>query len=78
MPSPKDPKKYKEWKEKMKGRKAWNKGLSSKNDKRILAGSQHPMFGKQHTKSAKLRVSKANKGKLIGDKNPSKRLDHEH
>jgi group I intron endonuclease len=36
-------------------------------------GKGNPMYGKHHTKAAKLKVSIANTGRLVGDKNPSRR-----
>jgi len=36
---------------------------------------KHPWIGRSHTNQTKEKISKSNKGKLIGDLNPSKRLD---
>jgi NUMOD3 motif len=38
-------------------------------------GENNPNYGKHHSKQAKQKISEANKGKLAGDKNPSKRQD---
>lgn len=38
--------------------------------KRNMSGSNNPMFGKNHSKESKTKISQANKGKLSGDKNP--------
>ena len=36
-------------------------------------GERNPMFGRKHTEQVKQRISKLNSGRLVGDKNPSKR-----
>jgi len=38
------------------------------------SGQNNPMYGKSHTDLAKLKISQKNKGKLAGNKNPSKRF----
>ena len=35
------------------------------------SGENHPMFGKHHTEETKKKISKARKGKLIGEENPN-------
>lgn len=40
-----------------------------------LVGVNHPMYGKHHSIKSKLKISKSLKGKMVGDKNPSKRQD---
>lgn len=35
-----------------------------------LSGENHPLFGKHHSKETKKKISKSNKGKLLGEKNP--------
>lgn len=64
-----------------KGTIPWNKGLTSIDDSRILAGDTSPAFGKTlrtsqtHPEWAK-KISEANKGKInIGDSNAMKRMD---
>lgn len=51
------------------GRKTWNKGLTSKEDGRIISGSSHPFFGKffseEHRKN--LSNSNFNKGKTLSN-----------
>jgi len=53
--------------------------LVSKGIKKIikkkLSGVNNPNFGKKITEEHKMKISKANKGRLAGDKNPSKRLE---
>lgn len=36
---------------------------------------KNPFAGKKHKKSSKIKIGLANKGRLVGDKNPSKRLE---
>lgn len=43
--------------------------------KKGLCGVNHPMYGKHHTIKSKLMISESLKGKMVGDKNPSKRQD---
>lgn len=38
-------------------------------------GDKSPRYGKSHTEETKKKIGIGNKGKLVGDKNPSKRLD---
>ena len=49
--------------------------LWHKNNPKARQGKNNGMFGRTHSQEAKDAVSKANKGQLIGDLNPSKRLD---
>lgn len=35
-----------------------------------MTGKKNPFYGKRHTKKAKQKISKANKGRLVGEKNP--------
>lgn len=59
MPLPKDPKKREEY---LRKQRESHIGL--------LAGENHPMFGKHHTADTKQKISKANKGKLTGETAP--------
>jgi len=43
--------------------------------KKLWKEVQHPWIGKHHTEETKIKISIANKNKLSGDKNPSKRED---
>ncbi len=65
-----------------------SKSMSGKNNPRYGKGlfgefnhmygktdNLHPRFGILHTEVTKDKISKSNKGKLQGDKNPSKRLE---
>lgn len=38
--------------------------------KRFEIKENHPMYGKNHSEETKMKISKANKGKLVGEKNP--------
>lgn len=44
-----------------KGQDGWNKGKTSKDDKRILKGKEHPMYGKPASELAKQKTSEYNK-----------------
>jgi len=47
----------------------------SESMKKVWKEIQHPWIGKHHTDKTKVKISIANKNKLNGDKNPSKRED---
>jgi len=44
----------------------------NKNPMYGKTGDQHPLFGKPCSEERKRKISQANKGKLLGDKNPAK------
>lgn len=46
-----------------------------KDNNMFQIGEKHPLYGKKHSKETKEKISNANKGKLIGDNNPSKRQE---
>ena len=46
-----------------------------KDNNMYKIGSKHPLYGTTRSDETKQKISIANKGKLIGDKNPSKRDD---
>jgi hypothetical protein len=43
-------------------RNAWNKGISNKEDDRILSGINHPFYNKHHTEETKIKIGNANRG----------------
>lgn len=44
-------------------------------NRRSYKGKNNPFYGKHHSEKTKKQLSKAHKGKLLGDKNPAKRDD---
>lgn len=40
----------------------------------LISGEQHPMYGKLHSSQTKSKISRSNKGRLSGMKNPSAKL----
>ncbi len=40
------------------GKSTWNKGLTNKNDERILSGEKHPLYGKPLSENHKQALSK--------------------
>lgn len=50
-----------------------NKMKNTKNSNGDNVGTKNPMFGRKHTEQVKQRISILNSGRLVGDKNPSKR-----
>ncbi len=63
-------------------RKHWTNPVSDINNRRYgkdnhmyQIGEKHPLYGTTRTEDTKRKISLANKGKLLGDKNPSKRED---
>ncbi|MEX0597064.1 MAG: NUMOD3 domain-containing DNA-binding protein [Candidatus Paceibacterota bacterium] len=63
-------------------RKNWINPMLNKKNRRYgennhmyNIGTKHPMYGKHHSEETKNKIGKSNKGKLLGDKNPSKRIE---
>lgn len=54
-----------------KGSIPWNKGKTSKDDNRILIGNKNGMFGKNHSKETKLKISRNVSLSIAGENNPN-------
>lgn len=57
-------------------KKLRSENFAAKNNPMFnVKGDKHPRFGKKMSKESKMKISIANRGKLAGEKNPSKRDD---
>lgn len=53
----------------------WNKGKTSKDDPRILAGEQNPFYRKKQSEEAKEKISRKNKGQVAWNRGLTKETD---
>lgn len=56
-------------------RRSGKKNAGENNGMYGKTKDKSPMWGKNHTDATKIKISEANKGKLVGEINPSKRAD---